>query len=209
MIRLPLRDENPVRGFSWATGLLVAANVAVFVWQLSQGEHLAVREFGLVPALVLGSPEFPAAATLFTSMFLHGGVLHLLGNLVYLWVFGNNVEDVLGSVPFLAFYLAAGLSGHAAHVAVNSASMIPTVGASGAIAGVLAAYLIRFPKTSIHALLFLFIFLRWVRLPAAVVIGYWLVLQLLSGFAELHAGGGTGVAWFEHLGGFAGGTRPS
>jgi membrane associated rhomboid family serine protease len=208
VILLPLRDENPVRGVPWVTGLLVLANVAAFVWQLSQGDQLAVRELGLVPAVVLGPQgnfPFPPSATLVTSMFLHGSVLHLAGNLVYLWVFGNNVEDVLGSVRFLAFYLLAGFAGHAAHVAVNPASLVPTVGASGAVAGILAAYLIRFPGARVHSLLFLFIFLRWVRLPAAAVIGYWLVLQVVFGLAEIRGGSGAGIAWFEHLGGFSGG----
>jgi membrane associated rhomboid family serine protease len=115
------------------------------------------------------------------------------------------VEDALGSVPFLFFYVASGLGGHAAHIAVNSASIIPTVGASGAISGILAAYLLRFPRARVHSLLFLFIFLRWVRLPAAVVIGYWLILQVVQGLIEVGGGPVGGVAWFEHLGGFAGG----
>jgi membrane associated rhomboid family serine protease len=138
-------------------------------------------------------------------MFLHGNVLHLAGNLLYLWVFGNNVEDILGSLRFLAFYAAAGLGGHLAHLAASSGSPIPTVGASGAIAGVLAAYWIRFPRARVHSLLFLFVFLRWVRLPASLVIGYWLVLQVVNSLAELGGAGPAGIAWFEHLGGFASG----
>ncbi len=208
MILLPLRDENPLRGVPWATGLLVAANVAAFMWQLAQGSRMGVTQLGLVPAVVLGAaPDLgiPPAATLVTSMVLHGSILHLVGNLVYLWVFGNNVEDVLGGVRFLCFYVGAGFAGHGAHIAMNQGSLIPTVGASGAIAGILAAYLIRFPHARVHSLLFLFIFLRWVRLPAGIVIGYWLALQIVSAFAEFGTVSGPGVAWFEHLGGFAGG----
>jgi membrane associated rhomboid family serine protease len=206
VILLPLRDDNPVRRVPWVTGLLVLANVVAFGWELSEGLPIAVQEFGLVPARFVGAfstETAPAWSTLFTSMFLHGNLLHLAGNLIYLWVFGNNVEEVLGSLRYLAFYLAAGLGAHAAHLAASGMSPVPTVGASGAISGILAAYLLRFPRARVHSLLFLFVFLRWVRLPASVVIGYWLVLQVVNGVAELGGAGPTGIAWFEHLGGFA------
>ena len=159
----------------------------------------------IVAAIVAGcagGPPLASPATLVTSMFVHGNFIHLLSNLVYLWVFGNNVEDVLGGVRYLFFYLVAGLGGHAAHFLANVHSAIPTVGASGAISGILAAYLLRFPHARVQSILFLFVFLRWVRLPAFVLIGYWLLIQVLNGAAELGGATGGGVAWFEHVGGF-------
>jgi membrane associated rhomboid family serine protease len=207
VILLPIRDENPVQRVPWVTGVLVAANVAVFAWQLVAASPEFVAHAGFVPADFLplpsaGGPERPPFATLLTSMFVHGNVLHLLSNLVYLWVFGNNVEDVLGRVRFLAFYVAAGLGGHVAHFLANLHSPVPTIGASGAISGILAAYLIAFPHARVQSLLFLFVFLRWVRVPAFLLIGYWLLIQVLNGAAELGGLAGGGVAWFEHLGGF-------
>lgn len=205
MILLPIRDENPAHRVPWITGALLAANVGVFAWQLLAGGAQAVREFGFTPAAFRGAALADAAPTLFTSMFLHGNALHLASNLVYLWVFGNNVEDLLGPLRFLLFYAVAGLGGHVAHFMTNPGSTLPTIGASGAISGILAAYLIRWPGARIHSILFLFVFLRWVRWPAALVIGYWLLLQILNGAAELGGAPRGGVAWFEHLGGFAAG----
>ena len=204
MILLPIRDENPLRHVPWVTGTLVAANVAAFVWQMVSGQAQAVRTWGFTPAAFgFGHSGGDAALTLFTSMFLHGNLIHLASNLVYLWVFGNNVEDVLGPVRFVFFYLVAGLGAHFAHFVMNASSPLPTIGASGAISGILAAYLIRFPGARVQSILFLFVFFRWVRWPAAIVIGYWLLLQILNGAAELGSAAQGGVAWFEHLGGFA------
>ncbi len=200
MILIPVRDENPTHGRAWVTLALVALNVAAFAGQILDGTPRLVESYGFIPAL--GLAETPR---LLGSMFLHGGFLHLIGNLIYLWIFGNNVEDVLGPLRYGALYLLAGLGGHAAHLATNVGSVIPTIGASGAISGLLAAYLIRFPHARVHTLLFLFVFLRWIRLPASFVIGYWLLLQVLNGAAQLGGGPGGGVAWFEHLGGFAAG----
>ncbi len=205
MILLPIRDENPAHRVPWITGTLLAANVAVFAWQLLAGGAAAVHGLGFTPAAFRGATFADAAPTLFTSMFLHGNLLHLASNLVYLWVFGNNVEDLLGPVRFLFFYAMAGLGGHLAHFVTNAGSTIPTIGASGAISGILAAYLLRWPGARIHSILFLFVFLRWVRWPAGLVIGYWLLLQILNGAAELGGAARGGVAWFEHLGGFAAG----
>ena len=205
MILLPIRDENPLRRIPWVTGTLIAGNLAVFLWQWLAGGTDAIRLWGFTPASVGFGGGGDVALTLFTSMFLHGNLLHLASNLVYLWVFGNNIEDVLGPVRFVLFYVLAGLGAHLAHFAANVSSPLPTIGASGAISGILAAYLIRFPGARVQSILFLFVFLRWVRWPAAVVIGYWLLLQVLNGAAELGRAAHSGVAWFEHLGGFAAG----
>ena len=209
MILIPIRDENPVHRLPWFTGTLLAANVAVFLWQMTSGGPDAVRAWGFVPAAWSKAGAHGAlpgpGVTLLTSMFLHGNVLHLASNLIYLWVFGNNIEDVLGVPRFALFYLLSGLGGHVAHGLTNAGSALPTIGASGAISGILAAYLLRFPRARVRSLLFLFVFLRWVRWPAAVVIGYWVLIQVLNGAAELGGTSRAGVAWFEHLGGFAAG----
>jgi membrane associated rhomboid family serine protease len=200
-VLVPLRDENPTTRRPWITIALIVANAVVFVVQSAEGESLVLRG-GLVPARVL-QLEAGSFVTLFTSMFLHGGLVHLGGNLLYLWIFGNNIEDVLGHVPFLAFYFLAGLGGHAAHLLMNAGSTIPTIGASGAISGILGAYLVRFPHASVHSLFFFVFFVRWVRVPAVLVIGIWLAMQVLGGVDEFALPDHGGVAWFEHLGGFA------
>lgn len=200
LILIPLRDENPTRRRAWVTGALLATNVAAFVGQLGSEPLLGVDRLAFVPAAAASLEQAPR---LFTSMFLHGSILHIVGNLIYLWVFGNNVEDVLGPVRFLLFYVAAGLGGHLAQWLSDPASVIPVIGASGAISGILAAYWLRFPHARVQAILFLFVIVRWVRVPAGFVIGYWLVLQVVNGVAQLGGGAGGGVAWFEHIGGFA------
>jgi len=198
---LPLRDENPTVRRPWVTVLLIVANAAAFLYEGIAGGDALVGEWGLVPSRVLG-PAPHAYSTLFTSMFLHGGVMHLGGNLLYLWIFGNNIEDVLGHAKFVAFYFLAGLGGHAAHLAANAGSTIPTIGASGAIAGILGAYLLRFPHARVHSLFFFVFFVRWIRVPASLVIGFWLVIQIVGGVNEFGAARQGGIAWFEHLGGF-------
>jgi membrane associated rhomboid family serine protease len=182
-----------------------------------------VCRLGLIPGELLGtappgagvelargvrcalSPE-PQYTTLLTSMFLHGGWLHLIGNMVFLWVFGNNIEDAMGHGRFIVFYLVCGLVAAGAQLAISPASTIPMVGASGAISGVLGAYLLLYPRVRVHTLLFLGIFITTVDLPAYVMLGYWIVLQLLGGLpalAGLEAGGG--VAFWAHIGGFVAG----
>jgi membrane associated rhomboid family serine protease len=203
---LPLRDENPTFRTPWVTGALIAVNAGAFLlpWLSGSTHNQLVTTFGLVPArlaLEAGGTRIPWE-TLFSSMFLHANVLHLGGNLLYLWIFGNNVEDVLGHGKFLVFYALAGLGAHAAHMAINLSSPIPTIGASGAIAGILAAYLLRYPKARVVCLLFLFIFVRLIRVPAGIVILIWLASQVLGGVSELGSIATGGVAWFEHLGGF-------
>jgi len=207
---LPWKDENPTRGTSWITLSLLGLNAVTFLGELLAGlpDTLFLRH-GMVPARLLGDGglfTFGGGATLLTSMFLHGSPLHLLSNLLYLWIFGNNIEDALGPVRFLVFYLLCGLGGHAAQIAAHPGSTLPTVGASGAIAGVLAAYLLRFPGARIRTFTYLIFLFGNFRVPAAVVIGFWFLMQLLGGLGELGAApGGGGVAWFEHLGGFVSG----
>jgi membrane associated rhomboid family serine protease len=209
---IPLKDDLPTSRPAVLTVALIGANVAAFLWQvLGVGLEASVRIGGLVPAQLLGLAEGAAAglppfATVFTSMFLHGSFLHIGGNMLFLWIFGNNVEDAFGSLRFLLFYLVAGLSGAAAQVGVAFLTggrelVLPMVGASGAISGVLAAYWMMFPRARVLTLIPIFVFIRLVYLPAWFFLGAWFVLQLLG--ALLGAGGG--VAFMAHVGGFVSG----
>lgn len=198
----PLRDENPTRRAPVVTYGLVALCAAV--WIGVQGAGLdpsrfeaSVARFGAVPLEVL-TPGEGRRGTLVTSMFLHGGWLHLIGNLWFLWIFGNNVEDTLGRGRFLLFYLVAGVLAALAHVASNPGSAVPMVGASGAISGVMGAYLVLFPRARVKTLLFLLILITIVEVPAWVYLVYWFSLQLASSAWTV----GSGVAFWAHIGGF-------
>ncbi|MFQ6000658.1 MAG: rhomboid family intramembrane serine protease [Anaerolineae bacterium] len=203
---LPLYDENPTRIFPLVTVLLIAANVAVFIYQLilpsPQALEGFVRAAAVIPYDVTHNLDLRVSLTLFTSLFVHGGWLHIIGNMLYLWIFGNNVEDAMGHLRFTLFYFLCGLGASAAQIAVNINSPVPNIGASGAIAGVLGAYLILFPRARVVSLVTLGYFVRLVRVPAVLVLGFWIVVQLFSGLASLGMPGIGGVAWFAHLGGF-------
>ncbi len=209
---IPIRDRNPSGTFPAVTVTLIVACVGAFLLELSTGSKIEsfISSFGLVPERVTYGIETGTlswgAATLpfFTSMFLHGGWLHLIGNMWFLWIFGDNVEDTLGSFRFLLFYLVCGLAAGATHYALSPTSTVPTIGASGAIAGVLGAYAILFPGSRVLTLVPLGFFLRLVELPAWVMLGLWFLLQAVSGFMTLGAAGG-GVAWWAHVGGFVAG----
>jgi len=205
---IPLKDDNPTRIVPFVTLALIAANVAVFVWELLHppaAREQVIRSLAVIPSefarLGHGGGLIYNGMTLLTAMFLHGSILHLAGNMLYLWIFGNNVEDMMGHARFLLFYLLCGLTGSFVQIAAAPLSRVPMIGASGAIAGVLGAYLVLFPTARVLTLIFVFVFARVVRIPALIVLGFWFLLQLLS------AGGMTagGVAWFAHIGGFAAG----
>jgi membrane associated rhomboid family serine protease len=217
----PLKDDLRSRTFPFGTLTLIAANLLVFLYQVSLhvgaaaiGQEASaefILEFGLVPCRLVGgcgtATQFPPPLlTLFSSMFLHGGLLHIAGNMLYLWIFGNNVEDTLGHGRFLAFYLLAGAVAALAQTASEPKSAVPMVGASGAVAGVLGAYLILFPRATILTLLVIGFFIRLVHVPALIVLGFWFIVQSLSGLlarTSVEAAGGT--AWFAHIGGFLSG----
>ncbi|MCY3756846.1 MAG: rhomboid family intramembrane serine protease [Acidobacteria bacterium] len=214
---IPLKDINRTRTFPAVTLFLIAVNAAVFVYQLSLGSGPMLTgffyEFGLVPRALLSFTYWQEAgllmglAPLFTSMFLHGGWMHFLGNMLYLWVFGDNVEDWLGSARFLLFYLVCGLLASLLQIAVHPGSPIPMIGASGAISGVLAAYLVLFPAARVLTFVPILFFFYLVRLPALIFLGLWFLLQFFNGAVSLTAGdlsmGGT--AWWAHIGGFIAG----
>jgi len=209
---IPLRDTNPSHRVPVVTFGLIGANCLAFFYQLSlspAGLQRLVFTLGMVPARVTALPTNPdiglsgAFLPLFTSMFLHGGWLHLLGNMWFLWIFGDNIEDRLGHLRYLLFYLLCGLGAGLAHTLFNLSSTIPTIGASGAVAGVLGGYFLLFPGARVLTLVPAF-FIFMVELPAYLILLYWFVLQLFSGAISLGAPGAEagGVAWWAHIGGF-------
>ncbi len=205
---IPLRDENPASTVPTVTRALIVANALAFVFELALGPRLTglVVGWGLVPHRVAqvfggGEPAGPALATIVTSMFLHGGWVHLIGNMWYLWIFGDNVEDRMGHAGFVLFYLASGVAAAALHVVISPWSPVPTVGTSGAIAGVLGAYAVLYPRARVLTLVPVVFFIQIVSLPALLVLGLWFVVQFFTGTLALGGGGG-GVAWWAHIGGF-------
>jgi membrane associated rhomboid family serine protease len=206
---IPLRDSTRSRSAPVVVVGLVAACVLVFLHTIrleAAGVVMAFYEaYGASPARVLGGPWPASWPPLVTSMFLHGGWAHLGFNMLYLWVFGDNVEDAMGHLGFLIFYLTTGVAAALVHVAVHPESTVPLVGASGAIAGVLGAYVVLYPGARILSLVFVFFFVRLVELPALLVLGVWFVLQVVEGLAALSAPGVTTVAWWAHVGGFVAG----
>jgi membrane associated rhomboid family serine protease len=197
-------------------GLMIACFV-IFAWELGLmvGDDMArldafVTTWGVVPADLLaawssGVDVLSEAATLVTSQFLHGGWLHLIGNMLYLWIFGNNIEDRFGRLGFLVFYLAGGIAAALTQVAIDPTSEVPMVGASGAIAATLGAYLVLYPHARITSLVFLGFFYQLINVPAIVVLGFWFFLQLLDGIGSLGMETGAGIAFFAHIGGFVAG----
>ena len=203
---IPLRDDIPSRRLPVISWLLIAANVTVFLYEVALGPALRplIQERGIVPAEFTGDPG-GEALTLLSSMFLHGGWGHLLGNMLYLWIFGDNVEDRMGPLRFLFFYLAAGAAAGLAHIYSQPDSTIPTVGASGAVAGVLGAYLVLYPKARVLTLLPTFP-MAMAEIPAVFFLGVWFVFQLFSGALQLSISRGSGgVAFLAHIGGFLAG----
>ena len=209
---IPLRDYNPSRTVPFVTRAIIVVNVLVFFYELTLGDATTdfLNDWGVVPGRLFvslsGDTSLPRElATVLTSMFLHGGWLHLIGNMWYLWIFGDNVEDRLGRIRYLFFYLAAGVTAGVIHSVANSSSRVPTVGASGAIAAVLGAYAVEFPRARVITLIPFFPFVQVVALPAMIVLGLWFVFQFFSGALSLAwagAGGGGGIAWWAHIGGF-------
>ena len=221
---IPLKDDVPSRSVPFVTIALIALNIAAYVYQLSLGfavdpsgrpaSEAFIFEFGATPCRLTATcdrGDFPSPyVTVFTSMFLHGSPLHAAGNMLYLWIFGDNVEDALGHGRFLLFYLLSGVAAAAAQTITGPSSTIPMIGASGAVSGVLGAYLLLFPYATILTLMIFGFFVRTVHIPAVIVLGFWIVLQLINGWLTVSAsamgrGESGGVAWFAHIGGFLAG----
>lgn len=210
---IPLHDDNPTSSFPVLTITLIVTCVLVYVFQASLGPgggQAFILSLGVIPAVLLNkvqlTPELalvPAEVTVFTSMFLHGGFMHLAGNMLYLWIFGNNIEDAMGKVRFIMFYLICGIAAALGQTIQNPESTVPMVGASGAISGILGAYLLLYPHARVLVLIPLGFIIQMVRIPAGWVLGLWFVLQLVS--SALSNSDGGGVAWFAHIGGFIAG----
>lgn len=210
---LPFKDNIPTERFPLITVVLIAVNIAVFLYELSL--EAAGRldgfffQYGMTPhdithAALQNPRSLPIYLTLVTSMFLHGGWLHIGGNMLYLWIFGNNVEDSMGRFRFVVFYLLCGLLAGFAQIAIDASSQVPNIGASGAIAGVLGAYLLLFPRAKVMTLVFLVVFITVVQLPAVIVLLFWFLFQLFYGLSGL-GGSSQDVAYFAHIGGFVAG----
>ncbi|HLK03625.1 MAG TPA: rhomboid family intramembrane serine protease [Candidatus Acidoferrum sp.] len=203
---IPLKDENPTRSTPYINYALVLANALVFVYELTlphRTQAALASVYGTVPTRFVhalsghGHVE-SALIPLFTSMFLHNGFAHILGNMLFLWIFGDNVEDFFGHAGYLFFYLFCGIASGLVHIAFNSHSSIPAVGASGAISGVLGAYVLLYPTNRILTLVLIFL----VPLPAFIILGYWFILQFVAGISSFGASATGGVAWWAHIGGF-------
>jgi membrane associated rhomboid family serine protease len=208
IVALPLYDDNPIQHPPVVTYALIGMSIGAFLWQLGQDPEVVAYQFGMVPAVLFGYRELPPElaiippwATLLTSMFLHAGWVHIGGNLLFLWIFGNNVEDLLGRARYLLLYLASGVAAALIQALSATHSPVPMIGASGAIAGVLGAYLVTYPRANVHCLVWIVIFFWIVAVPAWILLGLWFAMQLISGLAAAPAR--PGVAFWAHAGGFA------
>lgn len=197
----PLKDDNPAKTRPILTISIIAVNVAIFVYSLLSGSFEdIIYNYGMKPKFLLKEPY-----TLFTSMFLHGGFLHIIGNMWYLWIFGDNIEDICGRGRFMLLYILSGLAAGLVHGLSDPQSEIPTVGASGAIAGVLGAYAVLYPRAKVYTAVVVFYFIQIIMVPALFLLGFWFILQLLSASITWIAGAQTGVAYWAHVGGFIAG----
>lgn len=195
---IPIKDQNRVDKTPIINYLLIAANILVFSYMLTlsrQASASFLKEFSFIPS----NFNIPA---LFTSQFIHGGLLHLFSNMIFLYVFGDNIEDYLGHIKYLFFYLLIGMFAALSHYLINQNSPVPTIGASGSIAGVMGAYLLLFPNSRIDVVIPLLVFFPIVSLPAFTMIVYWIILQFLQGFGSAVQQAGAGIAYFAHIGGF-------
>ncbi len=207
---IPYKDDNPTRRIPYVTITLIVINSIVLIMQAlnTSDPGRTAYAYGAIPHSLLSlqsiQPIHPVL-TVFTSMFMHGGLLHFGSNMLYLWIFGDNIEDRLGYGKFILFYIISGTVAAYSHALAYPGSYVPMIGASGAVSGVLGAYLILFPQARVHTLIILGFFYQVVRLPAVLVIGFWIVLQFINGLLSKGAAGQAGVAWFAHIGGFIAG----
>ena len=202
---IPLSDENPTRNFPLVTLLTIVANIWIYYemfFSATVSPELVFIQYGLIPYNLINFPftEYPA---IYSSMFIHSGFFHLAGNMLYLWIFGSNIEDVLGKFRFILFYVVCGTIAALGHIATDTGSITPLAGASGAVSGILGGYLVLFPYARVKTLIFIIIFVTIIRIPALVFLGLWIAMQVLNGMTI--SGDGAGVAWFAHIGGFLAG----
>jgi len=208
---IPLRDNIPSSTYPYVTVALLSVNIAVFLYQITlglDGVELFIYKTAAIPLEITSRTDIgpsslvPLPYTLLTAMFVHGGLIHIVGNMLFLWIFGDNVEDRFGHVLFLLFYLASGVAASMGHILLDPESTMPMVGASGAIAGVLGAYFLLFPRAQVNTLVILPLFISMARVPAILFLGFWFLFQIINSGVSSTEGG---VAWFAHIGGFVAG----
>jgi len=213
---IPLKDTQPTRTFPFVAILIILINILVYIWMdiiIGAAPDAATSQaslyfrYGIVPYeittgnSIAGYPSIsPVWLSVFTSMFVHGGFMHIAGNMLYFWIFGNNVEDYFGHFMFMIFYIASGIAAAAVQILTSPASQVPVIGASGAIAGIMGAYFFLYPRAKIKTLVFLFIFITFIQIPAFIFLLIWFAMQLTSGFSSF--GSASGVAFWAHVGGF-------
>lgn len=204
---IPIRDQLPTRRVPIVNYLIIAANILVFIlqWMAGPNQEAFVYQYALIPANFTSTLNLSNITDIFTSIFMHAGLLHLAGNMLYLWIFGDNVEDRMGPVKFLVFYLVGGLVASLTHILTNPGSQIPTVGASGAIAAVLGAYLVLYPQSRVLTFIPIGFLMQLKLIPASIVLGLWFVLQLFNGVLSLGGPDIGGTAFWAHIGGFVAG----
>jgi membrane associated rhomboid family serine protease len=204
---IPYKDDNPTNKFPFVTIGIIALNILIFLFEVTSksGMKEVTYTYGAIPhymmTLETKQPIHPSL-TIFSSMFMHGGLFHLGGNMLYLWIFGNNIEDRLGPVRFIFFYLFCGIVAAYAHAITEPKSLMPMIGASGAISGILGAYLLLFPRATVYTIVFLGFFVTTLRIPALIVIGFWAIIQFVNGLISTGGHESGGIAWFAHIGGF-------
>ena len=204
----PIKDDNPTESRPYVTCALIGLNILIFFYQIGLEENIRtslIFEYGFKPSQLFSNANSmnlkqSSLLTIFTSMFLHGGLFHLLGNMLFLWIYGNNVEDSMGHTKFLIFYLLCGLAASLLQAIVSFDSSIPMIGASGAVSGVLSAYFLLYPKARVLTLVVLLIFITFIRIPAGLLIGFWFLSQIIN--AYFNDPNSPGVAWYAHIGGF-------
>lgn len=207
---IPYKDDNPTSTIPYVTVGIIVLNILVFLYEVTSpaGMEKIAYTYGAIPQYILTfdkiQPIHPAL-TILSAMFMHGGIFHIAGNMLYLWIFGNNIEDKLGHIRFIFFYIFCGITSAYANAVTDPHSHIPMIGASGAISGVLGAYLLLFPRAMVHTLIFLGFFVTVVKIPSLIVIGFWAFIQLISGLMSTGFARQGGVAWFAHIGGFLAG----
>ena len=199
----PLKDDNPTKSKSIGTIFIIFICILVYIYQLSLSETVnnqLIFRYGMRPALFLSDQFYSAVYSIFSSMFLHGSFLHLAGNMLFLWIYGNNIEDSMGTFKFIIFYLICGIAAASLQASITPNSNVPMIGASGAVSGVLSAYFLLFPKARVATLIILFFFITVIKIPAGILIAIWFFTQLLNAYqTDPNA---PGVAWYAHIGGF-------
>ena len=207
---IPYKDDNPISITPFSTILIISLNMLVFIMQVMSGEDSKsiVYNYGAIPHNIISfqsSQPIPPVLTIFTSMFMHGGLFHLVWNMLFFWIFGNNIEERLGHVRFIVFYIFCGFVAAFSHALISPGSNVPMIGASGAVAGMLGAYILLFPMARIRTIVFLGFYVTVIKIPALIVIGFWAIIQVVSGLVSQGNAAQGGIAFFAHVGGFVAG----